>query len=297
LRIAEKIQRSERGHRSSLAEHQGRETEEIGAGILPCAPRQAGLVTNLLQESAPIPFLVARHLRQQQTFGAALADQQAVLSNADLLNVHHAAQRGQNRDLIMQVPQFARGDREEAVVSERCVSRHLAHSEIQGFHRRHESDAATQLSVLGQSYERSALLRQRFQSAGRAFVSLAIADRGFNRLARDLEQRILLRLGERKRRTVGLDRVRGLHQGNRAVADHAAVVTGDIAGIGVTDDSGLVGSQPLRGDHGGYNRPSATCLPNPQIQIARQVEVIVLSDGLQCLMVDSYRFVVSMIVR
>jgi len=297
LRIPEKIQRSERRHRSALAEHQGSETEEIGVGVLPCTPRQARLVANLLQKSCPIPSLFARHLRQQQALVAALADQQAVLPNADLLNVHHAAQRGQNRDLVMQVPQFARGDREETGVSERCVSRHLAHCEIQGLNRRHRPDATAQLSILSQSYERSALLRERLHPAGRALVSLALAHRGFNRLACDLEQRIFLRLSERKWRLIALGRAGGLHQSNRAVADHAAMIAGDIAGISVMKDSGLVGSQPLSGDHGGYDRSSAARLPNPQIQIAGQVEVIVLADGLQRLMIDSHRFVVRVIVR
>jgi hypothetical protein len=92
--MPEKIQRNERRNRLALAEHQGGKTEEIGVGILPRAPRQAGLVTSLLQESRSIPFLFAGDLRQQQALMTARADQQAVMSNADLLNVHHAAQRG-----------------------------------------------------------------------------------------------------------------------------------------------------------------------------------------------------------
>jgi hypothetical protein len=47
--MPEKIQRNERRNRLALAEHQGGKTEEIGVGILPRAPRQAGLVTSLLQ--------------------------------------------------------------------------------------------------------------------------------------------------------------------------------------------------------------------------------------------------------
>jgi hypothetical protein len=91
LRIPHQIQRSERRNGSAPAEHQGGKAEEIGVGILPRMRREAGLVTNLLQERGAIPFFFAGNLRQQQTFVAARADQQPVLPDVDLLDIHHTA--------------------------------------------------------------------------------------------------------------------------------------------------------------------------------------------------------------
>jgi len=59
---------------------------------------------------------------------------------------------------------------------------------------------------------------------------------------------------------------------------------------------GAVGAQTLGGDHGGHDRTSAARLPDPPLQIPREVEVIVLSDGLQRLMVQALRLVVGVIV-
>jgi len=75
------------------------------------------------------------------------------------------------------------------------------------------------------------------------------------------------------------------------------MVAGNVAGIGVMEHLGLGGAQPLGGDHGGHNRPSAARLPDAQIEIARQVEVIVLADGVQRLVVFRRRLIVGVIVR
>src|SRR5271165_2291269 len=75
------------------------------------------------------------------------------------------------------------------------------------------------------------------------------------------------------------------------------MVAGDIAGIRVLEDFGLVGSQPLGRHHGGYNGTSATSFPNARLEVLRQTEVIPLRDGLQDLLVELRGFVVSVVMR
>jgi len=57
-------------------------------------------------------------------------DQQAMLPDADLLDIRNPAQRGQHRDFVLQVRQFARRDGAEAGVAERRKHRHVAHREV-----------------------------------------------------------------------------------------------------------------------------------------------------------------------
>jgi len=179
-----------------LAEHQGGETEEIGAGILPRASREAGLEADFLQELGSVPMFFASHLRQQQTLMVAGVDQQAMLADADFLDIHDAAQRGENRDFVMQLSQFARRNGAEASVFERRHRGHVAHRQVQGLERRYVPDAAAELSFFGQRHERPALLHKRRQPIGGALVGMALADRSLHRGARDFEQCFLLARGE-----------------------------------------------------------------------------------------------------
>src|ERR1019366_3570066 len=98
-----------------------------------------------------------------------------------------------------QVAEFAGRDRAEAGVAERRHPGHVAHREVQGFERRDISDAAAELSVPGQRYERSALPLQRLQAARGTLVSFALADPGLHRVASDLEESLFLLTHEGKR--------------------------------------------------------------------------------------------------
>ena len=224
-------------------------------------------------------------------------NQQSVLADADLLYVRHAAQWGQHGDFVPQVRQFGGRDRAESRVAERGHLRHVAHRLVQGLERRYVSDAAAKLSVLGQGDERPALLRQRLQAAGGTLVGLSRAHRGLHRRTRDLEQRVLLPRAQGKRRLGAPGGAGSLHQGHGAISHHAAVVPGDVAGVGVVEELGLRRAQPLGGNHGGHDGSSAACLPDAQIQVARQVEVIVLFHGFQRFVVEFLRLIVGVIVR
>jgi len=239
--------------------------------------------------------LLGCHLRQEQTFMVAGVDQHAVLPDADLPGIHDAAQRRQDGDFVLEAAQFAGRDRVEARVFERRHHGHVAYGDVEGLDGRDVSDAAAQIPVLIDGNERPALPPERLRAARGGFVLLPRADRSFHRLPGNLEKRTLLRAGERERRILGLC-AGGLDQSHGAVAHHPAVVAGDVAGVGVMQHLGLIGAQPLGGDHRGNNGPAAASLPNSQIQVARQIEVIVLPDGIQRLVVQALSFVVGMVV-
>jgi len=258
--------------------------------------RETRFVAYFFEECRAVPFFVARHLRQQQPFMVVAMDQQAVAPDADFLHVAHAAERRKHRDFVRKVAQFIRRDGTETSVADRGHHGHIAHRKIQRLHRRDIADAAAELSVLGERDERTALLFDGRQALRRAVEDLAIAHRGFHRLARDLQQRFFLRPGKRERRVLTLGMGRRLCQRHRAVSDHAAVVAGDVAGIGVMQQLSLVGAQSLGGDHDGYDRPSAAGLPDLRFQIARKIEVIVFLDGVQGFVVDSHALVVGVVV-
>jgi len=223
-------------------------------------------------------------------------DQHAVLPEADFVHVHHVAQRGQDGDFVLQAAQFAGGDRTEARIALRRHLRHVAHREVEGLDGRDVADAAAQVAILGEGDEGAALLVQFRDAAGGCFKRLARANRSLHGLAGDFEELGFGGAGERERFLPGLGRGR-FDEGRGAVAHHAAVVAGHIAGVGVVQHLGLVCAKALGGDHHGDDGSSTAGFPIAEIEIAREVEVIVLADGVENLAIQSLGLIVGVIVR
>jgi len=57
------------------------------------------------------------------------------------------------------------------------------------------------------------------------------------------------------------------------------VVAGDIAGVCVLEDFGLIGAEAFGRDHGGDDGAAATSFPNAPFEILGEAEVIPIGDG------------------
>jgi len=88
-----------------------------------------------------------------------------------------------------------------------------------------------------------------------------------------------------------------VEESHGTVADDAAVVAGDVAGVRVFEDFGLIGTETLGGDHGGDDGASAASFPNATFKILREAEVIPIRDGFQGLVVHLGSFVVGVEMR
>jgi hypothetical protein len=85
-----------------LAKHNSSKQEDVGTLILPARRVHPRLDAGFFQKSGTIPSRFQGNLREQDTFKIAVLHQQPVLSDVDLLNIQHASQRRQNRDLIFE---------------------------------------------------------------------------------------------------------------------------------------------------------------------------------------------------
>jgi len=221
-----------------------------------------------------------------------------VLSDADLLDVQHPAERGKDGDFVLQRTQLAGGDGAEARVPQGSERGYVPNGSPERLERSHVADAAAQLAILLEGDERAALLRQRLEPHRRVFELLVIAHGAFHGFAGDLEQLVFLAGAERERLLGGGSARRSFKESHGAVAHDAGLVAGRIAGIRIVQHLGLRGSKPLGSDHGGDDGISAAGFPDvdARFEVARHAEVVPLLDGLQGLVVDFDGLGIGMVV-
>jgi len=240
--------------------------------------------------------LVGGHLWQQESLGFIPLHDQAVTARLDLLDIQHAAQRREHRDFVLQLRQFAYGDWREPPVAHRRKSGHIAHSQRQRRRRRYVADAAPQIAVLSQRHKGAALLRQRSGGGRRVFVKLVLADHRLDGLTRHAQQFVPLAGAESDTRSgVGLPR-RPSRQRHCAITHHPRAIPGDIPGIRVLQNNGLVCAEALGGDHGRDNRSATASLPDALREIARHGKVVPLLDRRQRFVIHPDGFVIGVVV-
>ena len=91
--------------RLAFAEHHRGKHEDVGVIVLPRRSRQTCLPRSLFEKGLAVPSELDGHLRKQHAFMVALLHEKAVLADLYLLNIEHAPEWRQDRDLVLQLSQ------------------------------------------------------------------------------------------------------------------------------------------------------------------------------------------------
>jgi len=284
-----------------LAKYQGRKHEQVGVVIFPGLLGQARFDAHLFQECLPIPAFFRGHLGKQHTLILSLADQQAMLAYMNLVDVLDFAQRGKHRDLVLQQRQFVGIDGAEAPVLESREGGHIPDRFGKGFNRGHIANTAAQISVLLQGHEGATRITERFRLIVGYGQDLLLPHRDFHGLAGNSQQLLFFGGGEGELRVlvavllVLLLIVSRDRQGS--VTDHAALVSRNVARIGVFEESRVMGAQVLRCNHGCDDGPAAArTVPEVPLEVLGESQVIPILDGLQDLVVHPLCVIVSVVM-
>ena len=131
--------------RAFLAEDLRTEGFEAGA-FLPGIRRQSSFATSLLQKSLPVPSVLNRNLRQQQSAPAMPTDVQAVAANFYFFRTNRP-RRSENAELNFELRSLFRGYRREAIIFESSGASGFRDRAINRIVRQNVADASAQLSA------------------------------------------------------------------------------------------------------------------------------------------------------
>jgi len=124
-----------------------------------------------------------------------------------------------------------------------------------------------------------------------------LANHRLDRLARHAQQLAPLAGTESETRPrVGFPRRPG-RQHHRAITHHPRAIPGDVSGIRVLQNNGLVCAETLGGDHGRDNRTAAASFPDALLEIARHGKIVPLLNRRQRFVIDGDGLVIGVVVR
>src|SRR5689334_16433222 len=115
---------------------------------LPIFGLETGFAACLRKKAFAIPSVMLRNLRQEQATSAALADEESVRSNLDVIDGFHFLHRRQNRDFEMNARKVFESHRDKSRIANSRGDSAIDGGAIQGCGGMNIADAATQLAVL-----------------------------------------------------------------------------------------------------------------------------------------------------